>query len=60
MREHELIKAKFLRAGHCADSADLFPPDRPADVSPGLGDIIDPPSHNGASFLYCQCAVEPF
>ena len=48
------IKAKYLRAGLCADSVDLFPPDRPADVSPGLGDIIDPSSHNDASLCFTE------
>ena len=45
------IKAKYLRAGLCAEAVGLFPPDRPADVSPGLGDIIDPSSHKGAAKL---------
>ena len=48
------IKAKYLRAGLCAGSVDLFPPDRPADVSPGLGDIIDPSSHNDAALCFTE------
>ena len=35
-------------------TVDLFPPDRPADVSPGLGDIIDPSSHNDASLCFTE------
>ena len=48
------IKAKYLRAGLFADPLDLFPPDRPADVSPGLGDIIDPSSHNDAALCFTE------
>ena len=31
------IKREYLRGGLDPDTVDLFPPDRPADVSPGLG-----------------------
>ena len=37
-----------------AESVDLFPPDRPADVSPGLEAIIDPSSHGGASLCFTE------
>ena len=48
------IKAKYLRAGLCAESVGLFPPDRPAGVSPGLGDIIDPASHNDTALCFTE------
>jgi site-specific DNA-cytosine methylase len=38
------IKQKFLRKGLSAENVGLFPPDRPADVSPGLEAVIFGPN----------------
>jgi hypothetical protein len=46
------IKLKYLRPGLCAESVDLFPPDRPADISPGLDATIDPSSHGGGPLCF--------
>ena len=46
--------AEYLWAGLYAESADLFPPNRPAEVSPGLGDIIDPSCHGGGSLCFTE------
>ena len=48
------INAKHMRAGLCAGTVDLFPPDQPADMSPGLGHIIDPSSHNDAALCFTE------
>ena len=50
------IKARFLRPDLRTESIDLFPPDRPADVSPGLDDIIDPSAHNDTALWFTELA----
>ena len=50
------IKARFLRPDLRTETIDLFPPDRPADVSPGLDDIIDPSDHNDTALWFTELA----
>ena len=46
------IKREFLRRDIDPDTVELFPPDRPAEGSPGLGSIIDPAANEDPSLRF--------
>ena len=46
------IKPEYLRGGIDPDTVDLFPPDRPADESPGLESILDPAAAGDLSLRF--------
>ena len=46
------IKREFLRCDIDPDTVELFPPDRPAEGSPGLGAIIDPAANEDVSLRF--------
>ena len=46
------IKREYLRGGLDPDTVDLFPPDRPADESPGLESILDPAAMHDPSLRF--------
>ena len=46
------IKREYLRGGLDPGTVDLFPPDRPADESPGLESILDPAAMDDPSLRF--------
>ena len=46
------VKREFLRQDLDSEDLDLFPPDRPADESPGLESILDPAAMNDPSLRF--------
>ena len=46
------IKREYLRSGIDPDTVELFPPDRHAEGSPGLGSIIDPAANEDLSLRF--------
>ena len=46
------IKSEYLRGGLDPGTVDLFPPDWPADESPGLESILDPAATGDLSLRF--------
>ena len=46
------IKREYTRSDVDQDTVDLFPPDRPAERSAGLGPIVDPAAHDDLSLRF--------